>query len=805
MTSAWSRRTFLASSAALTASGGAALTLPASAAAPSVSAAAGPYDALRTTWTALILGEGFSPTAEPFRSRLADLGTKARSLLGTMAPADGSLWPDAVFADPDPDTDAESYVFSGRMADSFVRLGTMAQAYRRQGTGLTGSTALRDAVLAGLEHLNSQVYSAGRTRYGNWYSWQIGAPQALLDVCVLMYDSIAADRLARYCAAVDHFVPDSAVASYTGTSTGANRVDLCRVLALRGVVGGTAAKIARARDALSPVFPLVTTGDGLYADGSFIQHTTVPYTGSYGSVMLGGLGMLFALLKGSSWEVTDPKRQVVFDAVENAWAPFLFNGLVMDAVAGRAISRGESDDHRRGHPILASIVLLGQGASAAENTRWRSLVKGWAQRDHYSPPLGNPSLGITAPARIKNVLDDTSLTPVPEPDGHRLFPDMARSTHRRPGWAASLSMADRRITYYETGNGENLRGWHTGSGMLSWWGDTFANGQYSDAFWPTVDPYRLPGTTASRKVLADGAGGDWGASLPDVNWVGGVTDRKRAAVGQYLKGLSSTLMAKKSWFFLDDSVVCLGAGIRSRDGALVETTVDNRNLGPAGNAPFTVDGSAEPLTVPWSATLTGASWAHLAGHGGYVFPGGATVKALRENRTGRWRDINTGGSTEPVSRNYLTLWFDHGKDPSAGTYAYQLLPGASEQRTAARAADTGWLRVLANTDAQQGVAVPSLGLTAVNFWFGGSVGPLVADAPCSVMVTEHTDGTATVCVSDPMRMRTSLTLTWNRAVASVVSKPATVTSVATGASLRLVLGDLSGTRGATQAIKVRLP
>ncbi|WP_411097923.1 polysaccharide lyase family 8 super-sandwich domain-containing protein [Streptomyces sp. 020-2-3H-GM] len=804
MTTAWSRRTFLATSAVLTAAVGAALTPPASAAPLSPSPAADPYAALRATWSRLILGEGFSPTAEPFRSRLTDLGAKARGLLETMAPADGSLWPDAVFADPDPDTDAESFAFSGRMADSFTRLNTMAQAYRQQGTGLTGSTALRDAVLTGLEHLNTQVYNDRQTRYGNWYSWQIGAPQALLDVCVLLYDAIAPERLARYCAAVDHFVPDSAVASYTGTSTGANRVDLCRVLALRGAVGASAAKIALARDALSPVFPLVSKGDGLYADGSFIQHTTVPYTGSYGSVMLGGLGMLFALLKGSDWEVTDPKRQVVFDAVENAWAPFLFNGLVMDAVAGRAISRGEADDHRRGHPILASIVLLGQGASAAENTRWRSLVKGWAQRDYYSPPLDNPSLGLTALSRIKNVLDDTAITPLPEPDGHRLFPDMARATHRRPGWAASLSMADRRITYYETGNGENLRGWHTGSGMLYWWGDTFANGQYSDAFWPTVDPHRLPGTTASRKALANGAGGDWGASLPDVNWVGGATDGKRAAVGQYLRGLSSTLMAKKSWFFLDDTVVCLGAGIQCRDGATVETTVDNRNLGPTGNAPFTVDGSAKPLTLPWSATLTGASWAHLGGHGGYVFPGGATVKALRENRTGRWRDINTGGSADQLSRKYLTLWFDHGKDPSDAGYAYQLLPGATEQRTAARAADSGWLRVLANSDDQQGVAVPSLGLTAVNFWFGGTAGPLVADAPCSVMVTEHGDGTATVCVSDPMRKRTSLTLTWNRTVASVVSKPATVTSATTGTSLRLVFGDLSATRGATQTVKVRL-
>lgn len=168
------------------------------------------------------------------------------------------------------------------------------------------------------------------------------SPQALLDTVVLMYGQLSAAQLTAYCAAVDHFVPDSTVGSYTGTSTGANRVDLCRVLALRGVVGGDDAKIALARDALTPVFPYVTSGDGLYRDGSFIQHTYVAYTGSYGSVMLGGLGMLFGLLKGTAWEVTDPGAQIVFDAVEHAWAPFLYNGLMMDAVSGRAPSRGSN-------------------------------------------------------------------------------------------------------------------------------------------------------------------------------------------------------------------------------------------------------------------------------------------------------------------------------------------------------------------------------------------------------------------------------------------------------------------------------
>ncbi|MFE0675703.1 polysaccharide lyase 8 family protein [Streptomyces sp. NPDC058867] len=812
MTTRWSRRGFLTVSTATAL----VLSLPAPNGAAAAAAAAEEADefaTLRARWRTLILGEGYSPTAEPFRTRLAELGSTAEQLRAAMAPATGSLWPDLVYADPEPDTDQESYGYSGNLNASYNRLNALAQAYSRPGTGVTGDSALRDAVLTGLDHLHTEVYNANQTRYGNWYSWQIGAPQALLDICVLMYDALTPAQLAAHCAAVDHFVPDSAVAQYTGTSTGANRVDLCRVLALRGIVGDSAAKVALARDALSPVFPYVTSGDGLYTDGSFIQHTTVPYTGTYGSVLLGGLGLLFALLNGSTWAVADPGRQIVFDAVENAWAPFLYNGLVMDGVSGRAVSRGlsasdtqqvQQDDHLRGHPILASILLLGQGASATENARWRGLVKGWLQRDYYSPPMNNRSLGLPQLARLKSVLDDTAVTAVAEPTGHRLFTSMARATHRRPGWAASLSMADRRITYYETGNGENLRGWHTGSGMLYWWGDTFGNGQYSDAFWPTVDPARLPGTTASRKVLADAAGGDWGASLPDVNWVGGTTDGQRASVGQYLKGLQSTLLAKKSWFFLDDTVVCLGAGIRCSDGAAVETTVENRNLGPTGNTSFSVDGVTKPLAHPWSQTLTGARWAHLGGHGGYVFPGGATVKALREARDGRWSDINKGGSTTVLNRKYLTLWFDHGTDPAAGSYAYQLMPGATAARTQERAADTGWLTVLANTDQQQGVAVPSLGFTAVNFWFAGTVGGVVASNPCSVLINERGDGTAVICVSDPMRMQAGLALTWNRPVAEVLSRPDTVTSTATGSSLRLTFGDLSATAGVTQRVTVRL-
>ncbi|MFD4829595.1 polysaccharide lyase 8 family protein [Streptomyces uncialis] len=771
--------------------------------------AADVYDALRWKWRELVLGTGFDPAAAPYAAKLAALGTTATALRATMNPAAGSLWPDLPYADPDPDLDPESYTFSGNLGISYHRLRTLAEAHAQPGTGLTGDPALLADVLTGLDHLHTEAFNAGQARYGNWYNWQIGIPQALLDICVHVHDHLGAARLADWMAAIDHFVPDSAVASYTGTSTGANRVDLCRVIALRGVVGKNPAKIATARDALSPVFPYVTSGDGLYTDGSFIQHSTVPYTGSYGSVMLGGLSMLFTLLKGSQWEVTDSGRQIVLDSVDKAYAPFLYNGLAMDSVSGRAVSRGlqksdtraiRQDDHLRGHAIIACVALLAHSASPAERSRWDAMVKGWIARATLNPLLTSPALGIAQLARLKAINDGTA-TAAPEPTGHRLFPAMDRAVHRRPGWAANVSMASRRITYYENGNGENLRAWHSGSGMLYWWGSDFANGQYSDSFWPTVDPYRLPGTTASTKKLADGAGGAWGAARPDVRWVGGATDGTYGAVGQYLKGLSSTLKAKKSWFFLDDAVVCLGAGIHGRDGVAVESVVDNRNLGAAGTHVLTVDGTGQPATQGWNAAFPAARWAHLAGHGGYVFPGGAPVRALRETRTGAWADINTGGTTDPVSRRYVTLWFDHGTDPTWATYAYLLMPGASAARTAARAADTGWVDVLANSDEIQGVSVPSLGFTGINFWFAGTAGAVSVTTPASVMI-RVTGSTAEVRVSGPLRDGAAIDLTWNRPVAAVTAKDASVQVLGTGTSLRLRIAP--GTLGAVHAATLAL-
>ncbi|MFJ8538400.1 polysaccharide lyase 8 family protein [Streptomyces sp. NPDC093591] len=732
--------------------------------APAARAAdADPYDALRLRWLDIALGTGYDPAAEPYATRLAETGALARGFQATMAPTPTSLWPGHPYDPP------------AGITQSYGRLWTMTQAYVQPGTGSTADPGLLADVLWGLDHLSATVYNPSTTRYGNWWEWQIGSPRLLMDITATLHGHLGDARVAAACAAVDHFIPDAMLIDYSGTSTGANRVDLCRGVALRGILGRAPAKIALARDALSPVFPYVTKGDGLYADGSFVQHTWVAYSGTYGQVLLDGLGRLFALLAGSEWEVTDPNKQIVLDSVERAYAPLIHDGLMMDSVNGRAISRGylKSDerhvmrsDHFHGQGVIAAMALLAGGASAAERQRWYGRIKGWIERDTVTPILTARQFGVADLARLHAVAE-SPVPAAPEPTGHHLFAAMDRAVHRRPGFVANIAMASERIAHYECGNGENPRGWHTGAGMLSWWAQGLGD-QYTDWYWPTVDWYRLPGTTVSTLRLPDKAGGEWGEPKPDVRWVGGTTDGEYAAIGQHLKGLGSTLEARKSWFCVEDAVICLGAGITCADGVPVETVVDNRNLGEGAGPAF----------------VRGPGWAHLEGHGGWVVPYG-DLRALREDRTGAWADINTTSTTERRTRRWQTLWLDHGTDPRDATYVYVLMPGAGRREVAARAAQgRRWLSVLANDDARQAVHVPSLGLTAVNFWQPGTTGPLTASAGASVLLRRG-GRTATLCVSEPPRTGEPLEITWEHPVRRVLRADDSVEILATGRRLRL--------------------
>ncbi|MEU8570885.1 polysaccharide lyase 8 family protein [Streptomyces pathocidini] len=768
-----SRRGF----AALAAGSAGALLLPAPRA-----AAADSFADLRARWTEALSGGAINTGDPTYAVALDSLESKARDYRSTLQTGTGRqvLWTDLPLGPSYP---------SGNVTASFSRLKTLALAYATPGTSYSGDAALADLVADGLEFMTSTIYTTTQTVYGNGWDWNIGAPMAMVDTAVLVYAALSSAQIAACCASLDHFDPDVTLG---GVSTGANLADTSRIFIVRGALQNNSAKISEAATALATLFPYVTSGDGLYASGSYLFHNGRPYNGTYGLVFFGGIAKMLNLLTGSPWAVTAPQVSNIFDSATTAISPFVHNGLMLDSVRGRAISRADEPDAADGSNAALILLNLAAAAAAGNPTRaaeLRRIAKGWLQRNTAWPLQ---SKGDVAQIRLaKSVLDDNGISPAAEPVAHVQFPEMDRAVHRRPGWAYSIAMCSKRTAYYESINGENKHGWHTAEGMTQLYLDN-DRAQYGEEFWNTVFAKKLPGTTVDLKDFTDSEGA---SDRSPVGWAGGaILQGTYGAVGLNLRGLRTTLNARKSWFCLDDCVVALGAGITSTDGRYINTVIENRKT----TAALTVDGVVQPATAGWSAAFDQARWAHVEGVAGYAFPGGMKIGAYRTNETGSWSEVNSGGTTAVSTRQYVLLQRDHGTNPVGAGYAYILLPGFTAAQTAARSA-APTVTVLSNTADVQAIGHSGLGITMANFFAPGTAGPITVAQNAASVVMREQGGTLTVGVSDPTQALTTIDVTIARTgyVSAVPGPGVTVVSLAGGVTLRV---DVGPARGATRTV-----
>ncbi|MFI7276754.1 polysaccharide lyase family 8 super-sandwich domain-containing protein [Streptomyces sp. NPDC049879] len=754
-------------------------------------AADGTYGELLDRWRAVLVGPGTpgGPYADAYARSVAAQDRTAVARLATLLTADdaASPWADLPLG--------EDPALSANVTAAADRLRSIAVATATPGGQLYGDADAAARAAAGFRVLWRARYHAGQAQYGNWWDWEIGTPRALTDALALLGPAVDAATAAGLLAAVDHFVPDPRrMLRGELESTGANRVDLCRVVAVRGALGADAERLALAATSLSGVLDPVPVGDGFHADGSFIMHTSVAYPGTYGEVLVRGMAELMRLLVDTEWDVAARERTLTTAAVDRTFIPLTQRGLMPDALRGRAIARHNATDADDGFKLAADLLLLADALPAGEApdaARLRGTAKDWLTHNTWRDLAACPPAQV---ALAGTVLADDAVAPLGGPLGHFGYDNMERYVHRRPGWAYYLSLNSDRVARYEYMNGENAHGWHTGDGasLLFTDGDPYP---YTDAYWPTCDPKRLAGTTVDTAPLPVGAGGDNDhVPLSGTRWSGSVRLGDTALAGCDLRGTDSTLRARRSWLFLDDAVLTAGSGITATGGRRIESVVEHRQRPGA----FTVDGTPQQDAPGETRAHPGARWAHLDGTGGYVFlhrAASGTTRSLREDREGAWSDIRQGGPAGGLTRRYLTLWHDHGTDPADAAFADLLLPGASAASTAERAAAPG-VEVL-RLDGE-GHAFRAGQVTAALFFTGGTAAGITVDGPCAVLVREG-EGTLRVAVADPSRSVPAVTVRIAGAgqYRALRSADAGVTVLGTGrAGLRLRV-ETGGTRGAS--------
>jgi hyaluronate lyase len=707
------------------------------------------YDMLRARWKETLTGgTSYSLTDPNITARIDEITTKAQHLWDTMYKASNrtTLW--------------NGYNFGATpsvITSAYNNLKAMALAYSTRGSSLEGNTALRDDIISGLDWMHANQYYSGVVQYQNWWQWQIGTPLALNDITVLMYDDLTAAQIANYMGAVDYCQPSV-------TMTGANRAWEAIIVGVRGVIVKDSAKIASATAGLSQIFDYVTKGDGFYTDGSFVQHSYFAYNGGYGISLIESISSLMYLVAGSSHDVTDPDIQHVYQWIYDSFEPLIYKGAMMDMVRGREIVKAwEEDSHR----ALRSILLLSEIAPSADALAFKRMMKYWMQSDTNSSILTYPSIQIIKLAT--SILSNASITPRDELVGYYQYAGMDRAVQLRPGFGFGISMHSSRIGNYESINSENKKGWHTGDGMTYLYNNDLS--QYRDNFWPTINSYRLPGTTVLQNTSVVGG-------RSDKNWVGGThISGLYGITGMELHPVGQSLTAKKSWFMFDDEIVALGSGITSTDGIAVETIAENRKINSSGNNALTVNGAAKSTALGWTENMTGVNTVHLAGSVagsdlGYYFPGTAAITGLREARTGNWKEIdgNTSTSTTPYTNNFLSLVFNHGVNPTNANYSYVTLPNKSSAQVSAYASNPN-ITILENSTDAHAVKENGLNIVGVNFWKDmiKTVGLITSDSKASVM-TKESANEIEVSVSDPTQAgRDTINIEINKSATSLIA------------------------------------
>lgn len=614
------------------------------------------------------------------------------------------------------------------ISTNYNRILNMAIGYSVEGSDIYKDKDLLDDILYALEYMHENYYKNQSLHSypsrNNWWDWQIGSAQAIVNTLLLIEKDISVDLVNKYLEPVNKYVP-------LPTMTMANRVDLAYVTMGAGALQKDYQRLAISRDALNECCLYVEKGDGFYTDGSFIQHDVIAYTGSYGPIMLEALSKLILATSDTCFRFSDEFIGCQYDWTVDSFTPLMYHGAFFGLVRGRSICR-TSTDVSLGLTAVQGMLRMTKYLSSQESANYiKSMLKEYYAYNgtYYRSALSPHDLKI-----LDEILADTSVAERTDFEFAKIFARMDRPIAQLSKYGVGISLSSSRIAKYEAINEENGKGWYTGDGMLYVY--TTVN-DYNPEFWHNVNPYRLPGTTITTVGRTD-QNINANNTLSKYDFVGGVSlGNCMTAAMQFESStgkmdFSSNLNGKKAWFVFDNEIVCLGAGINCTDAFNTETIIENRRLSSTGK--FIVDGNAVSGT---SGVLKNSKSLYIENFGCVYLPEDTDVSYKR-----------TGGNV-----SFLELYIDHGKNLKNESYAYVLLPVTSSTEGITYSLNPD-IEILSNTPDVMAVKDKSTGMTGYVFWKAGTFNGVTVSAPCTVMVSSDK-----VAVADPTQKLTSVTVT----------------------------------------------
>ena len=465
----------------------------------------------------------------------------------------------------------------------------LAKSYKTCKSEYENSSEILNLIEKRLSDGQKYFYNKECKEHTDWWVWEIDIPMLLNDILVLVGENISCELRENIIESSRYFQPDP---RYSGNNEGAiyndnkitlrfstaeHRAETVKISLIGGILTENEKEIVLALQSLVEAWAYKDDSysldrNGFYRDGSFLHHGSIPYTAKYGNIILKEIGEILHLVRKTEFEKYLIGLKNFYEIIFTSFEPFFFKGGFTDMLNGRGIANFENHDHKTGHEILNSLLLIEGDAPEEYKEKIAELVKSEIEKDTFYKYFENEKSAYFYDM-MKKLLEKNIETKEYQ-DRLVICNKMNRIMRRAKDFAVGIAMHSSLIGNYETRNGENKNGWFTGDGAYYLYDNDLE--QYKD-YWKNVDYNYIPGTTEIRMDMENVSA----ERNPENNPL----DRKSSAglkwhyygvAGMEYENWNGKLTSRKSWFFVTWGVIFAESNITGKGE--VYTTVANRKF-----------------------------------------------------------------------------------------------------------------------------------------------------------------------------------------------------------------------------------
>ena len=659
-------------------------------------------------------------------------------------------------------------VESGELSSQYGGIATLAKGYATYGSDYYKDPELLSDIKLGLEWMYENMYGESiiedrgwrDPRLFNWWFWYIGGPEHLTDVLIMLDGEISLEDRRRYLRCFEWISTWMFSAQHQNHAGG--RISVCTKV---GLVLEDSRYIVQECDDVDYFLELREDGAGARVDYSDFAHN-FPYNLGYGRAKLERVMIVCPSLMGTPLEFKSPLQYNLFGMARYMFEPALYRGQGMMMFQGRSTFASESASCAN---ILICLLPMVGMFGEDEDCKLKKLIKRNSALSKVRDTV-RKGCSLYLLSLYESILEDDSISYGNDYEYAHSWYTADRAAQQRNNYAIGIALNSKREMNYESINSANKTGWYTGDGAQYLYTD------YDDAEFDGHNfimhninvAYRFPGTTEDERERAIRSISGGYAYKPEnaysgsvslygkliaaamdfrsMNFEGPDSHPDDAAYGGTHAVHLNDLKSKKAWFCFDDEIVCLSAGITSTMDSPVNTTIDHRRVRYEDKFLHKIGVGECVETLPLASgrrDVKNPDFVLIEGHAGYLFLEGADVYYNRyvnvPKNFSNSEPHHLNSADGKPEQTFFEIGISHGKNPKADSYAYVIIPYATEDKLRVYKSSPD-VTVLANSDVLAAAYEKNTNTAGIAFYEGGEcktpIVTVTASAPSLVMLGE---------------------------------------------------------------------